>query len=74
MAIKSDCSGDVMRWLNATGAKIDSLCDRAVLIIPIKDWGYAPINPEMVQEHQEWVLVIEENGNTWIWDSWILEG
>ena len=48
------------------------------MLIPIKDWAYAPVNEKFVdwafKEHQEWVLVIEEDGKTWIWDSWILEG
>lgn len=76
MSIKSDCSGDVMRFLKATGAKFESICDRLVMLIPIKNWGYAPVegNEDMMQPHQDWVLVIEETGDTWIWDSWILEG
>lgn len=64
----------LLGFLKALGANFDTMCGRPVLVIPIKDWGYAPINPEMVQEHQEWVLVVEEDGNSWIWDSWILEG
>ena len=53
--------------------KVEEMCGRKVILIPIKSWGYAPIFDDY-NEHQEWVLVIEENGKTWIWDSCIMEG
>jgi len=70
-------SYEVMRFLKNTGAKFDTLCGRMVMLIPIKEWGYAPVHPSLFNErtgHEEWVLVVEETGDTWIWDSWILEG
>jgi|TARA_R100000479_G_scaffold173670_1_gene120213 hypothetical protein len=70
----------IFNVLHSMGAKITDMCGRTVLILPIKDWGYLPISEmdevyqEWVQERQEWVLVVEEDGNTWVWDSWIMEG
>lgn len=54
------------RWVELNG--------RNVMLIPIKDFAYLPIDVNDFKGHEEWVLVIEEDGNTWIWDSWINEG
>ena len=66
----------LLNFLKALGANFDELCGRTVLLIPIKDWGYAPIQDgtEVTMKVRDWVLVVEEDGNSWIWDGWILEG
>ena len=55
-------SGDewVLSALNSAGVEIDEICGRPVMLIPITDWGYAPIDPEMEMPHQKdsWVLVL----------------
>tara|TARA_R100000664_G_scaffold2504_1_gene6246 strand:+ start:2018 stop:2230 length:213 start_codon:yes stop_codon:yes gene_type:complete len=55
--------------------KIDEICGRKVILIPLKDWGYAPVDRllPVKEDYKEWVLVIEENGKTWLWDSCIME-
>ena len=70
----NDHSEFIFNVLHRMGAKIDDLCGRKVLLLPITEWGYAPIDSNDLQPHQDWVLVVEETGDTWIWDSWILEG
>ena len=57
-------------------ARMENLCGRDVMIIPIRDFAY--LLPHEIIDHRnpkyEWVLVIEKNGKTWIWDSVTMEG
>ena len=67
----------VLSAMHSAGVKIDEICGRPVMLIPIKEWGYAPIDPEMEMPHQKdsWVLVFEfRTGQTWVWDKHIMEG
>jgi len=63
--------------LHVIGGRYDEICGRPVILIPIKDWAYAPIDPDMEMPHQKdnWVLVVElRTGETWVWDTFIMEG
>jgi hypothetical protein len=64
--------------MHSAGVMLDEMCGRPVMLIPIKDWAYAPVDlavQEMPHQVGNWVLVFEiSTGETWVWDSWILEG
>ncbi len=56
------------------GASVEEICGRKVLMFPITHWGYAPVDQSKIMPHQnEWVLVVEEDGDSWIWDTHIME-
>jgi len=60
-------------FLVMADAKFIEMCGREVMIIPLKNFGYLPVDTAIIQEHQKWVMVIEKSGRTWIWDSYIME-
>jgi len=47
---------------------------REVLLIPIQDWAYLPIECHQEEDYRKWVMVVEKDGKTWIWDSVTMEG
>ena len=53
-------------WYNMVG--------REVLLIPIRDWAYSPVDANDLDDYRKWVLVVEKDGKTWIWDSYTMEG
>ena len=53
-------------WYNMVG--------REVLLIPIRDWAYSPVDTNDLDDYRKWVLVVEKDGKTWIWDSYTMEG
>ena len=59
--------------LMKAGAEWIEMCGRKVMIIPLKNFGYLPVDTAIIREHQKWVMVVEESGRTWIWDSYIME-
>ena len=62
------------RLLSNVGAKVEDMCGREVLIIPIKQLAYLPIDVNDLNPKHKWVLVIEKNGSSWVWDSLTMEG
>tara|TARA_R110002012_G_scaffold318895_2_gene538073 strand:+ start:12738 stop:12944 length:207 start_codon:yes stop_codon:yes gene_type:complete len=54
-------------------ARIEDMVGRDVMIIPIQNWAYAPI-VRIADDYRKWVLVIEQDGKTWVWDSVTMEG
>jgi len=60
--------------LRRANATIEDMVGREVMIIPIKDLAYLPIDVNDLNPKHKWVLVIEEDGSTWIWDSVTMEG
>ncbi len=55
-------------------ARIEDMVGRDVMIIPIQDWAYASTDIDDTDDYRKWVLVIEQNGKTWVWDSYTMEG
>lgn len=55
-------------------ARIEDMVGRDVMIIPIQDWAYASTDIDDTDDYRKWVLVIEQDGKTWIWDSYTMEG
>ncbi len=55
-------------------ARVEDMVGREVMIIPIQDWAYSPVDVNDLDDYRKWVLVIEKNGKTWIWDSYTMEG
>ncbi len=53
-------------WYNMVG--------REVLLIPIQDWAYASTDIDETDDYRKWVLVVEKDGKTWVWDSYTMEG
>lgn len=60
-------------FLKKAGFEWIEMCGREVMIIPLKNFGYLPVDTAIIQEHQKWVMVVEKSGRTWIWDSYIME-
>lgn len=52
-------------------ARIEDMVGRDVMLIPILDFAYAQ---RQGPDYRKWVLVIEQDGKTWIWDSYTMEG
>ncbi len=52
-------------------ARVEDMVGRDVMIIPIQNREYAITLPD---DYRKWVLVIEQDGKTWIWDSYTMEG
>ena len=55
-------------------ARVEDMVGREVMIIPIRDWAYAPMRPRDTDDYRKWVLVVEKDGKSWIWDSFTMEG
>ena len=59
------------------GVWID-LCGRKVFKHKIDNTQYMPCEHPAVEagvtEESHWYLMIEQDGRTWIWDGWIMEG
>lgn len=67
-------SDEMQMFLRNTKARIEDMVGRDVMIIPIQDWAYSPVDANDLDDYRKWVLVIEQNGKTWIWDSYTMEG
>ena len=52
-------------------ARVQDMVGREVMIIPIRDVTslFLPLD-----DYRKWVLVVEKDGETWIWDSYTMEG
>ena len=67
-----DLDFDAILALSKVNARFYRMQGRDVLLIPITRIGYPFEVHDM--DYQEWVLVIEKDGTSWIWDSWMMEG
>tara|TARA_R110001592_G_scaffold170463_1_gene407639 strand:- start:317 stop:520 length:204 start_codon:yes stop_codon:yes gene_type:complete len=56
----------------AAKARIEDMVGREVMIIPIRDLVGSITLP--LDDYRKWVLVVEKDGETWIWDSYAMEG